>query len=212
LTPILGFSELLLRRSSSDADERQGLEVIHRNATHLTRVVDDLLLTRARRGGLGADPAAVEVLGTATELAGDHGASVHAHSGAAVAWVDPTHLVQVLTNLLSNASRYGRPPTEVHVTEREDHVEVVVRDHGDGIPPWFEPHLFDEFSQAEVGDRRTAAGLGLGLPIARDLARTNGGELGHVPEGAPGARFVLRLPRAVPDVPRGDRPAPAPAT
>ncbi|MEX0705440.1 MAG: ATP-binding protein, partial [Nitriliruptoraceae bacterium] len=72
--------------------------------------------------------------------------------------------------------------------------EIAVTDHGDGVAQEFVPFLFDEFSQASTGDRRTTLGLGLGLALARELAQAQGGDLVLRPVPV-GACFVVSLPR-----------------
>lgn len=115
--------------------------------------------------------------------------------------VDPVHLQRIVTNLLTNASRHGRPPFEVTLRPpRGDLVEVVVRDHGSGIAPEQQAAVFAAFSRTDGG---AAGGLGLGLSIARQLAVANGGSLRYEQPDGPGASFVLALPRVLPDGPTG---------
>jgi signal transduction histidine kinase len=196
LTPILGFSETLLRHDGVDSQTRQAAEVIHRNARHLSELVDDLLRTsRARRGALPVDPEAVAVGSFIDEMLqgrAEDNIEVHVDSEVAV-WVDRTHLTQIVTNLLDNAVRYGRPPVRIEVASEAQACRLSVIDHGDGVPEWFVSELFDDFAQASRGDGRSGGGLGLGLPIARTLARANDGDLTYADEDV-GARFTLRLP------------------
>lgn len=106
---------------------------------------------------------------------------------------DPFRLEQVLFNLLDNAVKYGEPPIEVRARRVDDTVELVVRDHGPGIPQGVQ--LFTPFSHAGEGS------VGLGMWIVRQLVEAMGGTVRHEP-AAPGARFVVTLPVAA---------APAPA-
>lgn len=197
LTPIVGFSELLLQRETSlPAASRRGLEVIHRNSRHLALLVDDLLqASRSSRGAVPVHPEAltvVDVLEDLRETQTDEPFEVIGAT-AAVMWADRTHLTQIVTNLLENARRYGRPPFVLELATDDHRTQLAVTDHGDGVPDWFLPQLFEEFAQATSGDRRPSLGLGLGLPIARSLAQANGGDLRHARSSA-GARFVLDLP------------------
>jgi signal transduction histidine kinase len=109
--------------------------------------------------------------------------------------VDPAHLDRILTNLIDNADTYGRPPIEVIVRTRPTCVDLLVVDHGDGIPEGFRPRMWERFAQADSGDARSSRGLGLGLPIVAELARLDGLELCYEGDGA-GARFRMTLPRA----------------
>ncbi len=202
LTPIVGFSETILRRDDIDDRTRQAAEVIRRNGQHLTVLVEDLLQTsRAHRGALPVEPEEVALDGFVDGLvlarAGDTVEAVVAPDLAVT--VDRTHLTQILTNLLDNASRHGRPPIRLEANAGADGIEVSVTDHGDGVPDWFVPKLFEEFAQASGAGTGTGAGggLGLGLPIARALAVANQGDLRYEPGPEGGARFVLTLPAAV---------------
>lgn len=109
-------------------------------------------------------------------------------------WVrgDPLRLEQALTNLLSNAHKYGRAPVTVRIhraTGADDRVAIEVRDSGDGVPPEFRPQLFREFTR---GRSAVATGTGLGLYVVRTLAEAQGGTVSYAP-GGPGAVFTLSL-------------------
>jgi signal transduction histidine kinase len=195
LTPIVGFSETLLRRDDIDARTRQAAEVIHRNGQHLTLLVEDLLrASRARRGVLPVQPEEVALGGFLDALlVGRAGQTIEVMLDEDVrVWVDRTHLTQIATNLLDNATRHGRPPVLLAASTRDGRVGLSVTDHGDGVPDWFVPELFEEFAQ--VSRPGTAGGLGLGLPIARALAVANDGDLRYEQGPHGGARFVLQLP------------------
>lgn len=199
LTPIVGFSELLVRRDGDlPPDVSQAAEIIHRNGRHLSVLVEDLLhASRARRGDVGVHPEPVHLVTFFADLlAGRQSDAIDLDIDAAVvATVDPTHLTQIVTNLLDNAARHGRPPVRLAVRPKATVVEISVTDHGDGVPGWFVSQLFDEFAQAGREQRSGRLGLGLGLPIARSLARANGGDL-HYRRGTSGACFTLTLPAA----------------
>ena len=106
---------------------------------------------------------------------------------AAVA--DPVTLDRVVSNLLINAMRYGRPPIKVSAGREDGKLRIAVEDSGEGVPEELRPHLFERFTRG--GDAR---GSGLGLAIARSYAEAHGGELLYEP-GATGARFELVLPQ-----------------
>jgi signal transduction histidine kinase len=107
---------------------------------------------------------------------------------------DPLRFQQMLSNLLSNARKYGQPPFLVRVTSQDDQVSIDVEDHGPGVPEEFRPRLFQEYSRA-VGN--TARGTGLGLFVVRALAEAQGGSVSYAPGLPQGSVFTLRLP-AVP--------------
>ena len=103
-------------------------------------------------------------------------------------------LEQIVENVFSNAIRYGRLAVEIRAQVGSD-FELTVEDHGRGVSPAFVPRLFDFFSRSEESEG-TAPGLGLGLAVARAVAREYGGDLTYE-DGNPGARFRLTLPRTL---------------
>jgi signal transduction histidine kinase len=106
---------------------------------------------------------------------------------------DRSRLRQIVEHLLSNAMRYGGSQTiEVAVRRREQGAELVVRDHGPGVPV---DELSTIFDRLDHPFRRTAGGLGVGLFVVRALCRAMGGDVSaeNAPDG--GARFTVFLPR-----------------
>ena len=122
-------------------------------------------------------------------------AELHDPSGVRV-HADPAQVGQILTNLLSNAVRYGAAPYSVAITVDGPAAVVEVRDHGEGVPPDFVPRLFTRFSRASSGIATTVHGIGFGLHIVRELARANGGDVSYVPGRTAGAVFRVLLPLA----------------
>ena len=108
---------------------------------------------------------------------------------------DPDAFERVVSNLVTNALRYGRPPVVVRA-ETAGGFRLVVEDQGDGVEPSFVPRLFDRFSRGEASIKSTA-GAGLGLSIANSFADALGGELTYEAAQPSGARFALELPSRV---------------
>ncbi|MEO3869227.1 ATP-binding protein [Nonomuraea sp. B12E4] len=102
-------------------------------------------------------------------------------------------LSRLLTNLLSNADRYGDSAVSVEVRGCGDTAVVRVADDGPGIPVEMRERVFERFTRLDGARSRDTGGSGLGLSIARDIATAHGGTL-QVEDG-PGARLILRLPR-----------------
>jgi signal transduction histidine kinase len=113
----------------------------------------------------------------------------------ASARVDPQILDHVVTNLVTNALRYGRAPVRVTATADDGRLRVAVEDSGPGVAREIEATLFDRFTRAGVA-RDRVAGAGLGLAIARAYARAHSGDLRYERGDPSGARFVVDLPAA----------------
>ncbi|OUE26768.1 sensor histidine kinase [Clavibacter michiganensis] len=205
-TPVAGIraSADALVRTDPDAAERERLSVhVVREAIRAGRLVDDMLTMARLDEGLSVEgrpvgvPHAVEQA-VARQAARTPGTRVVADVRGAPPAVhaDPDRLAQVLDNLLQNAARYAASEVRVEAQGADDgSVRITVVDDGPGVPDADRERIFDRLVRLDDGRDRHAGGAGLGLPIARALARAQGGDLvclSTVP-GA-GARFRLTLP------------------
>jgi signal transduction histidine kinase len=107
---------------------------------------------------------------------------------------DRLRLVRLLTNLLDNAERHAESRVDVTVSREDDIAVLEVVDDGAGIAEQDRDLVFQRFARLEDSKARDPAGTGLGLPIAREIARLHGGTL-TIEDSERGARFVLRIPR-----------------
>ncbi|WP_051249345.1 response regulator [Inquilinus limosus] len=109
---------------------------------------------------------------------------------------DADRLIQVLTNLLSNAAKFSPAgaAVEVAVEAVGRQVRVSVRDHGPGIPEEFRNRIFQRFAQADASDIRRKGGTGLGLSIAKAIVERHGGRIGFEPAEGGGTCFWFTLP------------------
>jgi K+-sensing histidine kinase KdpD len=190
---VYGVLATLAERTDLSAETRDELlRTGYEQADRLRRLVEQLLdLSRLDEQAITIDPKPV-VLHTVLEgvaAAAVPGVPVHLDVPADLAVVvDPLVLDRVLSNLLANAARYGRPPITVEADQRDRHLRVTVEDRGAGVPEHLVASLFERF---ERGDH--ASGAGLGLAIARAYARAHGGELVYEPGGS--TRFQLVIPQ-----------------
>jgi signal transduction histidine kinase len=217
LTTVLGvFGILRVRRRRLSPSERDELVTMGiTQGQRLQRMIEQLLLAarfeQAERGAAPFQGARMEL--DATELVDQAGAEARArHSGRAIAVetngalpvrVAQDVVVQVLGNLIDNACKYSPDGEPVRLsTNREGDLAVLaVEDLGPGIPATDRERIFERFSQLDREAQRRGGGIGLGLYIARQLARSQDGDLLVAdPLGDSGARFELHLPLA----PEGD--------
>jgi two-component system, OmpR family, sensor kinase len=192
---VIATADSLLRDDPDRAERERRLVAMVREARRAGRLVDDLLLMARLDGAepereLRRQPVDLAVL--AEEVAAAQrllGADVRARAaGPAPVEGDPEQLTRVLTNLADNARREaGR--VRLDVRRGPGQVTVEVTDDGPGVPRAERDRVFERFVRLAAGPGRN----GLGLPIARAVARAHHGEL--TCEDAPvGARFVLRIP------------------
>jgi signal transduction histidine kinase len=210
LTTIVGvFGILRVRRDRVSPEERDELVAmgIHQSE-RLHRMIEQLLLAarfEQADGVASLEEARVEL--DAAELVRQAGAEARARhhdrqiaietNGALPVRVAQDAVVQVLGNLLDNACKYSPDGEPVRLLGTREGAEAVlaVEDTGPGIPEAERQRIFDRFTQLERHIQRRAGGVGLGLYIARQLARSQDGDLLVVdPTGGRGARFELHLP------------------
>jgi PAS domain S-box-containing protein len=119
--------------------------------------------------------------------------------------VDEARMMQVLANLLSNASKFSPRDSivEISVTRTGPRYRVAVQDHGTGIPESFRAKIFDKFSQNDSSDTRKVSGTGLGLNIVRAIIQLHGGAIDFVSEIGKGTTFFFDIPAlgAAPEIP-----------
>jgi PAS domain S-box-containing protein len=110
---------------------------------------------------------------------------------------DPDRLMQVMSNLLSNAAKFSPPQAQVHVraSVQGARVRFEVEDHGTGIPEEFRGRIFEKFAQADASASRRFEGTGLGLSITRQLLVAMGGTIGFQTSTGHGTTFHFELPR-----------------
>jgi PAS domain S-box-containing protein len=196
------------RKHGASAEQRErSQEIIERQVTHMSRLLDDLLnVARITRGTLELRITTLEfttVLGTAIEAARpfldakQHSLSVELPTEAPRLNADPIRLAQVFSNLLINAAKYTDPGGKIRVAAsiEGDMLVVAIRDTGIGISPQMMPRLFEMFTQAQDALDRSQGGLGLGLALVRGIVQLHGGSVSARSEGeGRGSEFTVRLP------------------
>jgi PAS domain S-box-containing protein len=218
LAPIRHAAEVLKVTVPGDPSQQWARDVIERQTQHITRLVDDLLdVSRITRGKITLRPErlpvaavverAVEAIRPVAE-ARRQTVSVTLPPESLEVEGDSTRLVQVLSNLLSNASKFNNDFGRIAVTVSREGADVVIRvaDNGIGIPRELVPRVFELFTQADRSLDRSQGGLGIGLTLVRLLVERHGGTVEAHSEGSgSGSEFVVRLPLAA-----GDRVIAAP--
>lgn len=202
LSVLVTGSEVLLDHAEPDLElYREGLERARTAAERMRATVDELLVdARGRARTIDRRPADLValtggVLADLSALAESESVELALHeSGPVECAVDETTVRRAIANLVDNAIKNAPEHSRVDIQVTSDSTEAVITatDHGPGIPAEDQSRIFDRFWR---GDQ--AAGTGLGLPIARQIAQAHGGDLtltSPTPEGT-GARFELRLPR-----------------
>jgi two-component system phosphate regulon sensor histidine kinase PhoR len=197
LAAVLGFAnELADSWEIFEPDEARSLvRLIASQSADISAIVDDLLtVTRLEAGTMTVYPSAVSVsehLADMVETTGRDTGRIIGWKGDATIWADPARLRQIVRNLITNAIRYGGDEVAVEVTMGTDRASIDVWDSGGPIPPARVETMFQPFDRADANGRNPNS-VGLGLAVARSLARVMGGDLVYRYEG--GSVFHLELP------------------
>lgn len=203
LTSIAGFAQTLssdwTRLSKPEIEEFLGY--IAKQANYLGDLVEDVLVIPRLEAGRLRFTSDVFDLG---EMIGEVAQMLFSTSGGGEAAVSIPHGVrvqadakrvqQVIRNLLENARKYGGDQVLVEGLTHGEQYVVVVSDNGPGVPDGATNTIFEHFEQISKGDSRSSSGIGLGLPIARSLARAMGGDVWYERRFPTGSRFCFSLP------------------
>ena len=208
LTSIQGYAETLLD-SGTNGGSREFLEIIRKNAARMSRLTEDLLtLARVESGerefSLQPHSAAAllrEAQQNFQESLKPSGISLElAERTAAEVQADNDAILQVLTNLIDNAAKYGAAGSRIVLgaQEVEGGVEFYVRDFGAGIASEHLPRLFERFYRVDNARSRESGGTGLGLAIAKHIVLNHGGRIRVESALGQGSTFFFTLPLAIP--------------
>ena len=200
LASILNAVELLRTPEPGDA-----VAVIEGQVKHLSRLIEDLLdISRFTRGKITLKKIPLNLVDTvraatrATQPVFTKGGQIFiTELPQEPLWVraDPIRLEQIVSNLLINAAKFTEPGKQVSLSVKQeaDHAVLRVRDQGVGIPPEMHERIFEPFVQIE--DTRTNGGLGLGLPLVKQLVSLHNGTVAVRSEGrGRGSEFIVHLP------------------
>jgi signal transduction histidine kinase len=208
LAPALTALELMKIRDPGAFARERG--VLERQVAHMARLVNDLLdVSRLARGKVTLDRRRFEVreaVDRALDMARplivqhQHTLEVSVPAAGLIVDADIDRLVQVLSNLLTNAAKYTPPGGHIGLvaSATTDCVVIACEDDGPGVPAELAPKLFAPFAQGPRALDRREGGLGLGLALARMFTELHGGTIQVEPNepGTAGSRFVVTLPLA----------------
>lgn len=208
LSAILGYADILTAEVHGDLSARQRSHVERMKASvrHLSHLVDEILSYASMEAGRErirpepVDGAALvvevsEIMQPIAEAAGLE-LRVRGAERPTGMMTDPSKLRQILINLVSNAIKYtSEGHVELALEVEPERACFRVTDTGPGIPEAYKEAIFQPFWQIESGPERRPTGSGLGLAVARQLARLMGGDIvvSSLPTG--GSEFVVELPR-----------------
>ena len=207
MTSISGSLGLLVGGAAGALPEpaTRLLGIANANCQRLVRLINDILdIQKFEAGQIVFDLQRIEVrslveqtIETMRGFADGHRVQIRFDESSMTAEVnaDADRLAQVVTNLVSNAIKFSPLEQEVviGVVWRGGNVVISVRDHGDGIPDGFKPHIFEKFAQAP-GTHPNGGGTGLGLNIVKKIVDRLGGRVSFDDAAGGGTIFSVELP------------------
>ncbi|MER2519752.1 MAG: ATP-binding protein [Bdellovibrionales bacterium] len=210
LTCIRGAIGLIANSSVPHMQEREVklVNIALRNSERLAKIVNDLLDTEKIKSG--KLPLVIEPISAAhllKQVLEDNSPISDSLKIPFVLTSDPSEvtiladynrMLQVFSNLLSNAAKFSRSGGEVHISleQKNGSVKFMVRDFGIGIPEDFRPHIFSKFAQSTSNAKQGYEGSGLGLLITKALIENMGGTLSYSSAPGKGTTFIFDLPCA----------------
>ena len=207
LAPILNALQLMKKKPIGDPQVVWSRDLIERQLTHLTRLVDDLLdVSRITRGKINLAREQVEIAGLVDRAVESvqpmfaergHELTIDVPDEPIRVYGDPLRLTQALGNVLANAAKYTERDGRISLVARQvdGTVEIRVRDNGIGIPATLLPLIFEMFTQLNHQTGRAQNGLGIGLALVRTLLDMHGGTVTACSEGVGlGSEFLIKLP------------------
>jgi signal transduction histidine kinase len=210
LTSIRMFSELLSEQRVADpAKQRAYLQIITAETARLTRLINNVLdFSRMERGEKKYNFRDLDLLNTVRETVDTYRPHLEncgfelesaLSPGELVVRADPDAIAQIIVNLLSNAEKYCNGDKKILIKAgRRDGplpcAEVQILDRGPGVPRGSEEKIFEKFYRAHDSLSSGIQGSGLGLTLARQIARAHGGDVVYEPREGGGSSFSLRLP------------------
>jgi signal transduction histidine kinase len=201
LARVLAESELALRRERPANEYRDSLELIRRNADQLARTIDALVAAAryeagGERGRADAHTVATDAAQSCSTLSADREIALHVErpSRPLRVGVDADLAERILQPVLENACRYGSTRVRIDIRGESSSVVYAIEDDGPGVAADERERIFEPGVRGTAA-RDAAQGAGLGLALARRLARTIDGDvLADTP--ASGGRFLIKLPAA----------------
>ncbi len=220
LTSILGYTELLLARDFEPAERKEFIHTVHKEADHLSNLVEDLLnVSRLDAGKIKLDRWVMALPKLVRELVAQlnkeldverHRLLLDVADSLPPIYADRDRVRQILSNLLSNAIKYSpeggevvlhasvlhRRPPSAPTLPLDPALLISVSDRGIGIPQHELTRIFERFYRVDNSNTRRIGGTGLGLAITRALVELHGGRIWAESTPGEGSTFYVTLPLA----------------
>ena len=203
LAVIISEAQTTLARQREPAEYRESFEACLNTAQQMRRLTESLLeLARSDAGAERLEYQNVDLADLAREsvegirrLAAEHQLAVHCQLDPAPVYANADRVIQVITNLLTNAIHYNKTHGEIKIATRAEngHAILTVQDTGQGIAPEDLPHVFERFYRADKSRARSSERSGLGLAISKAIVEADGGAIEVSSHVGVGTQFTVRF-------------------
>lgn len=204
LTYIKGYADIAGKEATSPEDRKKYLQIILEEATKLSGLIKGLFdLAKMDENNFTIQKELLELCSFMRKIHEKMAPSflekemmlTLSCSGEVYVEADPIRFEQIFINLLDNARKYseGRSTTSIEVCRKDDHVHIVIKDEGKGIPEEDQPWIFDRFYRVDKSRSKALGGSGLGLAIVKELVEAHGGKIVLTSELNKGSSFEIIL-------------------
>ncbi|PUA29900.1 MAG: hybrid sensor histidine kinase/response regulator [Cellvibrio sp. 79] len=207
LAPMRNVLEIMRLKEKDNPFIHWSRDIIERHVSQMTHLVDDLMeASRISQGRLQLRKKQIDLCevtlhavetSQAVILDSKHNFKMNIPDSPLTIEADSTRIIQIISNLLTNAAKYTPPGGDIYLnlSHNGDEALLSVRDTGIGIPPEQLSNIFTMFSQLKPALERSQGGLGIGLSLVRGLVELHGGSIVAFSEGdGKGSEFIVRLP------------------
>lgn len=206
LASVVGYSELLMDNKSEEADEKRYVEIIHRKAQYMEKLLAQLLeFSRLENGSMKVELARGDIVECVREILIEYIPSMDEQNIELILnldenpifiWLDQDKMERVIRNLVDNAFKYGmeRKQLSVGVYTKGDEAVIEIEDFGQGMDEDTLIHIFDRFYRGDKGRGTKVGGMGLGLSIAQEIIKQHKGKIEIFSRENQGTKVVIKLP------------------
>jgi signal transduction histidine kinase len=207
LTSIKASLELIIGKAVAKGSDQEKMliTIAHKNSDRLLLLINDILdISKIESEKMKLNFRRIRLHSFLETAISDNQAYAEKHHvkfvlidcpGNLHIYVDPDRLMQVMSNLMSNAAKFSHQNSQIEIEarRRDDGIRITVRDYGPGIPLDFQNRVFEKFTQADTSDKREMSGTGLGLHISKAIIERHHGELSFDTVVGKGTEFHVDL-------------------
>ena len=206
LASVVGYSELLLDIHDGRQEDKRYIEIIHRKALYMEKLLGELLeFSRLENGTMKVQLNQGDIVECIREILIEYLPSIDEQNVELILeleenpikiWFDQDKIERVIRNLIENAFKYGMDKKKLRIAayKKKNQAIIEIEDFGEGMDEETLRHIFERFYRGDKGRSTKSGGMGLGLSIAQEIIRRHGGSLEIISEINKGTKAIIQLP------------------